>query len=364
MAKVVLIGFFVFQAIFSFCIRSAAQENDQIAAPSALSSFVGSSPQKATPSQPHAIENTITIASDDRDGLAVAPQLQLPTVPIPLTNATSYIMDGAAVGISPGQETIYNMRIKSNQTSLADYLRIAYSFNLADQRFKPTQIVKFVNIGTCNPPYFVTNVPPNITMTYGSNKLSMGKNYSMTTTTSSVFTMNLVAADVISFLFENQTDDYRFTVVDPYGEAVIDETFQENTGVITQPIPILANGQYKIMVRPLNSSSLSFSMTFLNANRQALQSLSNGSYINDSFYSDLQDYAKYAIKLAKGKVLGITQPSDSHIQFTLMNSNGGIVAAPTGLPLLYVTPTSGTYYLFIDNNYGWGGTYSGTVTIN
>lgn len=319
-----------------------------------------------TPSLPQNTSNAIIMPLQESADTAKAefPQMALPTVPIPLTNASSYIMDGIATEVASNQQRVYNMRIKSDQTSLADYLRIKYSFSLSTQKFVPTEIVKYGNIGVYNQPYFAKNVPSDITMTYGTQTLSMGQSYYLTSTASNVYTMKLTAGDVVSFTLSNQTDQYRIKVINPYGEIVFQAALDSYSGVITNAIPILASGTYKVKFEPLNNSAFSFNMTFLNANRTNLAALSSGDALSCSFYTNLRDYAKYAIDLVKGQKLTVTKAYNSDISFSLLNSRNAVVAKVQGLPMLYEAPVSGRYYLFIDNSKGWGGSYSGSISIN
>lgn len=340
---------------------TAQESNLATVNPSALADHRASQ-IKVTPALPHDSSHDIVIPNDEDPYASPAATPALPTVQIPLTNATSYIMDGVTTDVSPTSETIYNMRIQSDHTSLSDYLEITYGFHLSDQKFQPTQILKYTNIGTANPPYFVKNVTPAITLKAGSSTLNMGTGYSLTTTPSSSFTMSLAAGDVLSFDFANATDDYQFTLVDPYGRSTSGSVSRQ-TSVLVGPIPILAAGTYQVLVRPINNSSMTFSMAFLNGNRQTMQSRTNGSTISSSFLNGFNDYAKYSIALTKGQYLSLPQPSNSEIRLTLLNSRGAIAQSDLGVPMLYQAPSSGTYYLFIENQIAWGGSYTGKVTI-
>lgn len=332
--------------------------------PLALPPFAHSK-ELVTPSlsQPPSKAIVIPLGEESKAIEAEAPQLALPTVPIPLTNVTNYIMDGIATEIFPNQQRVHNMRIKSDQTSLADYLRIKYNFRKSDQKFVPIEIVKYGGVGIYNYPYFVKNVPANITMTYGSQTMSMGQTYSLTSTASSVYTMNLKAGHVISFTISNQTDDYRLKIINPYGEIIAQVVLAHHSGVIAGEYPILASGLHRIKFEPLHASSFSFTLRFLNANRQSLVTLTDGDPISVSFYYNLRDHAKYAIDLVKGQQLTVTKPSNPDMNLSLLNRRNAIVAQVLGLPMLYEVPASGRYYLFIDNSKGWGGSYSGSVHI-
>lgn len=94
-----------------------------------------------------------------------------------------------------------------------------------------------------------------------------------------------------------------------------------------------------------------------------LQELVDNDRISVSFKKNIRDYAKYKISLRAGEKLRVPKPS-SNIRLKLIDSLGKDVVTSIGLALIYQAEKTEEYYLFIDNRIGWGGSYSGTVSID
>lgn len=289
-------------------------------------------------------------------------------------NITSYNIDASSVFIEDNKLKFSNMKIVSNSTDINDSIDLSYKINIEDMTLIPennkTKIYK--NIGIFNNDdlaLFVNDITHDINMTYSdtpeSDGMTMGTSKSLIFTQSDNETfLNLEVGQVISFLTQSPSDDYKYTLYSPSGEDIYNYEGLQGNGVISFGIAIKENGQYKFVMEPKNDDSMTVSLMFLNANRRDLKLLENGDSIYVNFMSNIRDYDKYELNLVGGEELIISDPSDSNIHLKLLNENGKSVSSTTGLPLVYTVEENGKYYLFIYDKKGWGGSYSGSVNID
>ena len=80
-------------------------------------------------------------------------------------------------------------------------------------------------------------------------------------------------------------------------------------GVITGASAILKPGRYVVRFIPRNNPTVTLSLSFLNANRQALLTVGNNSLINVTFRNSIRDYAKFKMYLKTGDILSLDEPA-------------------------------------------------------
>jgi hypothetical protein len=288
-------------------------------------------------------------------------------LPGPVTNRliglTNLYLESATPIISGLNLRLANIRMSSTEATPEDSVDATLSFDRASQSFKIVSKIINTNLRVFHHPYFAKDVAATVSMT-GPN----GEVYQMSTaysivSTGQVFSLDLRAGHVISFLFQQQSDDYEYRLMRPDGGVVSSTLGARNTGLISQEFAILQNGIHRLRILPLNQPSVTLTLSLLNANRRALRTVVTGDYIHDTFATSLRDYAKYKIHLNAGDLLSLPKPGDTNIRMTLVNAQSAQVAEFTGLPLLYRADSGGDYYLFVFNAKGWGQSYAGTVTI-
>ncbi len=108
---------------------------------------------------------------------------------------------------------------------------------------------------------------------------------------------------------------------------------------------------------------MNFGFALYNANKASAAQLAHGSSISARFASDLRDYYKASVVLSAGQRIELPNPGDANVQLCLLDSLSCTKACNTGLPLSFLAQESGIYHLFILNTKGWGGSYSGRVSI-
>jgi hypothetical protein len=144
-------------------------------------------------------------------------------------------------------------------------------------------------------------------------------------------------------------------------EIILPDT---TTFIYSTPWPALTAGRYYFDIVPVYGNTANFLFKFGNANRNVLKPLVNGTFVSVSLAVN-REYAKYSVNLNGNQILTLPQPTSRNIRFTVLNALSERVSGFTGLALNFRAPTSGTYYLFIDNATGATGTsYSGTATIS
>lgn len=247
-----------------------------------------------------------------------------------------------------------------------DAFRIEYNFDYKSLNFtiNPSNLKTYSKIGVFNEEHMAVDVQiPKPDYVANGVTYHYDKTYSFEATSNKPFIaeLNLHVGDVISWLIDNQSNDFSYQFIgENWNSNFLGKASQ---GVISSAHRILTDGVYSLKIMPTNSPTLKFNLKIFNANNIKLREISNNDKISVSFKENLRDYAKYKLTLGVGDKLSLPQPSSSDIRMKLVDSLGRMVRYAQGLTLIYQAEKSDDYYLFIDNIKGWGGSYSGTVSI-
>jgi hypothetical protein len=289
-----------------------------------------------------------------------------------LVNLSDFYLDAASVSSSGSALTIRNLRALSAQSTFEDYFKGTFQFDFGKQRFELTSLLQITNLGVFatrgDYHYSAKDVPSAVTMTN-----ALGAVYAMDTkhsgiSTGQVLYMPLQSGQLVSFYFQNITGPFNFKVKDPFGNQTVNYYISAGAGfVYWLAIVGPESGVYQVQFVPATGSSISLTNSFLNGNRRAVTTLTNGTIINVSpaFRANFVDYAKFKVNLSQGQIL--TMPAGSStLYFTAVNSRSRAVwEQATGGLAYFQAPATDTYYIFVDNH--WAGsdiTYSGTVSIS
>jgi len=275
--------------------------------------------------------------------------------------------DGTTPYLGENQMLIFDgVRAEGNGLTLDDALRFEYQFDLLSLSWEIQKQTVYTGVGVFDNEHMAIDVAPSQPpFTVSGKSYQLGQTYTFTATKAKPFvaTLALKPGHVISCLIDKQTGEYSYQ----FEGNNIDSSFNglANEGIISGSQIILQEGAYTLTVAPRNTSSVKFSLKLFNANNRQLKTIENGATttIYEKFATYLRDYAKYEVYLSAGQTLNLTKPSNSDIQFTLLNDLGAQVSQVSGLPLIYDATKSGNYYLFINNRKGWGGSYSGKASI-
>jgi len=277
-------------------------------------------------------------------------------------NIKEFSLDAASTDLKTDSLTLSNVRIESDEISLDDVVNITLKFNEINKSFLIDSVDMLRDIGVYNDWYFAKDVTPEIVMYKSSQQFNMDQTYNITSEGVEYY-MYMEVGQVISFYSDNSDNDFILKVKDPYNQDVYNFIGTPNQGVISSPISILKAGKYTIQFIPFLSQNVTLDVRFLNANRKKMTEIKNNDYINASFKSNIRDYVKYKVYLNENDLLSLRKPGDSNIVIKIFNSNSRRVTSAIGLPVKYVAESAGYYYIFINNDKGWGGSYQSTVTI-
>ena len=280
-----------------------------------------------------------------------------------INNVTQSDLSAVVSTVDGNTLTMDNMRLKSNQTDLNDYVRGTFRFDRDKLTFKPTNFKIYENVGVFSDWYFARDVAKPMVAKRGGEIYQAETNYQISGT--AVFKLDLVVGHVFTCLIQNPSKEYLMELLDPDGKVIDSGRGELGGGVISGKIPILRAGTYLFKLRPTDASNaISYSWTFANSNRQSLETFKNGSNFSFGFLTNLFDYGKMRIRLEKGEILRLPAPSSDLIDVKILNSKSVVVnEVSAGLPSIYKAPETGLYYVFCNNKNGWGGSYSGTVNI-
>jgi hypothetical protein len=247
-----------------------------------------------------------------------------------------------------------------------DALRLEYLFNYNSLNFElqMENLKIYQDVGVFHEENMAVDVEPaQPDYLVNGNTYHCGETYHFEAATSQplVAELNLKAGHVISWLIENTSNDYLYHFTGGGYDALT--LMDKSSSVISGAHIILADGLYTLKIEPRDALTLTFDLRIFNANHRKLETMANNSHISVSFEKSIRDYSKYLLHLNEGDLLTVPDPNDSHIKLKLVDSFGRQVQEVSGLPLIYQAKTSGDYYLFIQNQKGWGGSYSGTVSI-
>ena len=286
-----------------------------------------------------------------------------------LSGVQSVDLTAAGATFSEKQLTVDNMRITSSSTSPNDYVRGTFKFKKGTQSFVPKKYDIFPNVGiyhpgTSNDDYFVKDVAAPVTMVDQAGSVYQENQSYTITTAGQPYMINLLVGHVLSFNYENSSDDLRVLLRAPDGSETYNELIGAGSGIIAGTIPILQPGAYSLTFTPQHANRVSLDLRFGNANRQSLVAVGDGDFIQTNLRSNLRDYYKYRIHLNTGDRLHVDQPDDDNGHLVLLNSESVKIADNTHLGILYISKTNEDYYLFVDDIRAFGGDYSGGVQIS
>lgn len=276
--------------------------------------------------------------------------------------------DAYLAGVTPYIDTHDRLvfdgaRVIGGGLTLKDAVKLVYSFDPHSLDFTLAGKKIYRNIGVFNETHMAKNVEV-IQPTYVAEgrTYKSGETYNFQTGARGItLTFQLKVGHVMSWLIKYPSGEYRMTWSGPSGAGTF--VGAAYNGVISSAYRILQDGKYTLTIRPTASQPLSFSLLTYNANNRLLQPAVDGSYLSASFLSNIRDYAKYSVHLKRGQMLHVGSPSSSDICLKLVDRYGTATAEVCGLPLIFKAESTGDYVLFIDNRKGWGGSYSGTVSI-
>ncbi|MCP4350111.1 MAG: hypothetical protein GY795_31915 [Desulfobacterales bacterium] len=278
-------------------------------------------------------------------------------------NIKAFSLDAANTDIKTDSLTLSNVRIESDEISLDDVVNITLKFNETNKSFLIESVDILKNIGVYNDWHFAKDVTSEIVMYKDSQQFNMDQTYYNIISEGEEYYMDLEIGQVISFLNDNPDNDFIFKIKDPDNQEIYNYIGTSNQGVISSPISIMKAGRYTIQYIPFLSQNVTLDIRFLNANRENITEINNNDYVSASFKNSIRDYVKYKVYLNENDLLSLQKPSDSNIAIKIVNSNSKKVASGNGLPVKYIAESAGYYYIFINNNKGWGGSYGSTATI-
>jgi len=247
-----------------------------------------------------------------------------------------------------------------------DALRLEYLFNYTSLNFElqMENLKIYKGVGVFNDENMAIDVEPaQPDYIVNGNTYRCGETYSFEAATSQPFVaeLNLKAGHVISWSIDNSSNDYLYHFSGGSYDSLT--LLEKSQAVISSPHTILTDGLYTLKIEPRNFLTLSFNLRILNANYRKLETIGNKSHVSVSFENSIRDYSKYIVHLNEGDLLTVPKPNSADISLKLVDNLGSEAAIVWGLPLIYQVNTSGDYYLFIQNQKGWGGSYSGTISI-
>lgn len=280
------------------------------------------------------------------------------------TNITQISLDGINTSFSGNLMTLHNVRIASSTTSLNDYISIDFLLDAASLRLVPvsTEIVPNLGIYYREEKFFSKDVPADIFLvTPDGNRLAPDQLHNITATSADKFTMELVTGTAFTLKLFNPSDDYQIQITAPDGSNFSRGLYRKNSKWTMGPFSVLETGIYTFQFLPENNTSVSLQFSFWNNNNTTVRDLISGSSI--SVFLNENSYAKYRIKLGKGDLLSVSDPSDNDVYLNLLNSNGSRVSSGNG-ELFTRIAKAGDYYLFVQNtDYANSASYSGRATI-
>jgi hypothetical protein len=247
-----------------------------------------------------------------------------------------------------------------------DAFRLEYGFDYGTLNFvvEPRSARAYLGVGVFHNENMAIDVEPS-QPTYGVDgaAYSCDRVYDFVSARGDPFVadLDLKVGHVISWLLDEPSANYYHLFCGPNLYTM--QYGKEQAGTISVAHRVLEAGLYRLEVGPLEAQTLNFKIRIFNANNRKLQYIGDGSGINVGFEENIRDYAKYAVYVNADDVLNVSDPRDPDMELKLVNSRGLLMSDSFGLPLLHYVLADDLYYLFIQSTRGWGGTYSGHVTI-
>ena len=282
-----------------------------------------------------------------------------------LRNIESVEFSGIYTNFYRGKLLLNNLRIKSDTTSLDDYISLTFIFDLETLNFIFSDILIYDNVGVYykDECLFSKNVNNPIVLEKSNTTFSSDILHSISVTSNDEFYMNIPSGTVLTIRTVDPTTDFYLYIKNPDGSNRSVFSREKASNWTTSSIVFFQSGRYIFHFEPIENSSVSLQFGFTNNNRNNLRSLKSGDNINSSLNGWGHEYAKYTFELNRGDLVEITNPSDNDIYLYLLDSYGMKYSSGNGKVYCKV-PVAGTYYLFIVNtDYKKGSSYNGSLTI-
>lgn len=259
-----------------------------------------------------------------------------------------------------------NIRVEAAGITLDDLVNARFVFDPINQLFRLSSYDVSSGVGVYREPYFAKDNTNALTMGCGTNVLQPGVNCNVSEVPAAgiQFYADLTVGHAPVLWFDNITVPVYLRVHGPSGvtnELILPDT---TTFVYSTPWPALAAGRYYFDIVPVSSAPASFIFKFGNANPNLLGTLVHNTPVSVSLNFNHQ-YAKYRVNLTANQILSLSKPSSRTIRFTMLNALSEKAVSFVGLALNFRAPTTGVYYVFIDDANGTAGAgYSGMATIS
>lgn len=274
-------------------------------------------------------------------------------------------------GITWEDETTFRLdgaRIQGLGLTAADEVSLRYQFRPADATFGLIGAQANAGAGVVFRDQNFTSVEAQpATISYMANGTSYtgnnsSRSFSATAAAPFVATATLQPGHVISLGITRQSAEWRYEMIDPDGKVIVTYDGEPGVGVISAARRITRAGVHTVRISPRNGGNLTFDLELFNGNNKPMQQLTNGSRISTSFESNIRHYYKGVVQLQAGSRLNLTQAS-SDIGICVLDELSRKQDCSTGLPVSTRVTRAGDYYVFIYNVKGWGGSYTGTVSV-
>lgn len=275
-------------------------------------------------------------------------------------------------GITWEDETTFRLdgaRILGLGLSTTDEVSLRYQFRPGDATFgligaqaNPGAGVVFLeqNFTSLEAQPAVVSYTANGT-SYAGN--SSSRSFTATAAAPFVATASLQPGHVISLGISRASADWRYEMIDPEGKVLHAFDSLAGASVISNAFRITRAGVHTVRIIPRSGSgTLSFDLEVFNGNNKPMQQLTNGARISTSFENNIRHYYKGVVQLQAGSRLSLSQAS-SDIGICVLDELSRKQECSTGLPVSTRVTRAGNYYVFIYNIKGWGGSYSGTVSV-
>lgn len=259
---------------------------------------------------------------------------------------------------SAGNVLFRNLRIRSTQTQLADYLESSYTINptTAALTLQSTDIYPGIGVFSIKDSFMAKDVPASITMTRASN----GATYAMDTLHSLPFSnghyfMNLVAGQVLSLHFAYPTTAMNIVLTAPSGKVVADvrgAVQTSNQHLVFNSLPIFETGQYRIDFVPVTGTSGGVTFRFLNENRSTTVTGTHNATMSATLRAYSREYAKIRIPLLANQTAVLSYSSSGAFFFSLSDQWGaedtlGNPGTGSSNTFQFTALADGDYYTYI-----------------
>lgn len=293
-----------------------------------------------------------------------------------LTNVTEFRNGASKGGADSDGYNFQNIRVKSDQTNLDDYLVGYYQFDLSSQRLMPLKFERAPNVGVFEVDYkFLMKDmvdPVNFHINPSTpNQFLQGNPYTFQSETD--YYANLTVGQRLCVVLSNFPSNrlFRLVILTEDGSTYIDT--RANTGgfsVITySSLPVLTSGRYKMRIEAVSpATAFSFRTYFYNENGFATNTIVSGNTISVSLAGNGSGYGlpyrKFRIALTAGQTFDL--PGDLDTNAWLIDGDGAVISGGGNAGINVPVTKTGDYYVVIqprDSVSGSSESYTGTVTV-